>query len=301
MDVNLKPGKYVVAVSGGLDSVALLDMLHKSRLQARNEPIKIVVAHFDHGIRQDSHQDRQHVQTLARQYGLPFVYNEGQLGAGASEATARKARYNFLHNVRSASNARAIVTAHHQDDALETAVLNIIRGTGRKGLTALSSRSGIERPLLSASKHDLIKYAQSNGLVWREDSTNTDQNYLRNYVRHTILPRLDDKAKAQLRGIIVRQRAINHQLDTLLVNLLHSQSASRKIDRRWFNGLSHDCSREVMAAWLRAHGVREFDRRTLERLVVAAKVGKANKDYSLLDNRLMQIEADHLALTLLER
>src|SRR4051794_19867846 len=125
MDVVLpKPGSYVVAVSGGVDSMALLHYL-----QTR-PGIKLTVAHFDHGIRDDSPEDRKLAQEVAKSYKLPFVYHEGRLGGEASEATARAARYDFLNKVRRSSQAQAIITAHHQDDLLETAILNMLRGTG---------------------------------------------------------------------------------------------------------------------------------------------------------------------------
>src|SRR5665213_799396 len=135
MNVDLVPGKYVVAVSGGVDSISLLHIL-----QAQ-PGVRLIVAHFDHGIREDSVEDRRLVQNVAREYRLPFVYDAGNLGVDTSEAAARQARYRFLRRVQQASGARAIVTAHHQDDLLETAILNLLRGTGRKGLTALSNRS----------------------------------------------------------------------------------------------------------------------------------------------------------------
>src|SRR4051794_16456164 len=132
MKIYVGPGKYVVAVSGGVDSVGLLDLL-------RMDPgVKLTVSHFDHGIRDDSHLDRAHVQALARRYQLPFVYDKGALGPGASEAEARTARYQFLDNVKTKTGAHAIVTAHHQDDVLETAIINLLRGTGRKGLSSLT-------------------------------------------------------------------------------------------------------------------------------------------------------------------
>src|SRR5665213_1651974 len=106
-----KPGSYVVAVSGGVDSMALLNVLKgESR---RGGGWKLVVAHLDHGIRPESAEDRRLVQATARDYKLPFVYHEGRLGAGASEAAAREARYSFLRSVQKASDAVAIVTAHH--------------------------------------------------------------------------------------------------------------------------------------------------------------------------------------------
>jgi tRNA(Ile)-lysidine synthetase-like protein len=296
MDLVLPtPGSYVVAVSGGVDSVALLHALH-------DQPgLKLVVAHFDHGIREDSGEDRAFVQELAGRYTLPFVYDQGQLGAGASEAHARAARYGFLHKVQTAGGAGAIITAHHQDDVLETAIINMLRGSGRKGLSSLSSRPGLARPLLSTPKRDLIAYAKDQGLQWREDSTNQNQAYLRNYIRHTILPRFSAKDLDRLLELITSLHKINQELDSLIINQLHLQSVAGKLDRTWFNHLPHDASREVLAAWLRVHGVRDFDSKTLERLVVAAKVAAGGKLFPIRDGVTMQVQTDHLALARSER
>src|SRR4051812_4288271 len=108
MNVLLEPGKYVVAVSGGIDSVVLLDLL------CANPALQLVVAHFDHGIREDSAEDAAFVAALATLQGLEFVTGTAQLGAAASEDTARKARYEFLENVRARHGAAGVVTAHHQ-------------------------------------------------------------------------------------------------------------------------------------------------------------------------------------------
>jgi tRNA(Ile)-lysidine synthetase-like protein len=162
MKIQVEPGKYVVAVSGGVDSVVLLDLL-------RMYPgVHVVVAHFDHGIRDDSHLDRAHVQTLAQRYQLPFVYDKGRLGPGASEADARTARYDFLRKAQVASSADAIITAHHQDDVLETAIINLLRGTGRKGLSSLTSGEGIIRPLLEVPKSEIIDYAKRHRLQYTQ-------------------------------------------------------------------------------------------------------------------------------------
>src|SRR3990172_5722177 len=133
-DVDIKLGTYVVAVSGGVDSVVLLHLLVQKgqRAEGRGQSkYNFIVAHFDHGIREDSKLDRELVQELAKKYNLPFVYNQGNLGPKASEATARDARYAFLNKVKDSVSAQAIITAHHQDDVLETAIINLLRGTNR--------------------------------------------------------------------------------------------------------------------------------------------------------------------------
>jgi tRNA(Ile)-lysidine synthase len=300
MDVVLpKPGKYVIAVSGGVDSMALLNMLQEKSHE--NRDWKLVVAHLDHGIRSDSVDDRRLVQATARQYRLPFVYHESRLGPGASEAEAREARYSFLHNVRTASNAWAIITAHHQDDVLETAIINILRGSGRKGLTALDDHSGLARPLLRVSKKDIIDYACNQDLRWLEDSTNRDETYLRNYVRHRLVPRFSDTDRARFHQIITDLGRTNRELDALLTKQLRRQPTAGTLDRQWFNSLPHAVAREVMATWLRAHDSPGFDRKGLERLVVAAKTAAVGRTFPVRAGLNMEVLDERLALAGSER
>lgn len=289
-----KPGKYIVAVSGGVDSMVLLDILH------RRPGLELVVAHFDHGIRPDSAKDRQFVKAMAKEYGLPFVYEEGRLGAKAGEAKARQARYDFLGRAQKEHGAATIVTAHHQDDVLETAIINILRGTGRKGLTALRERPGLSRPLLKVPKQELLAYARQQSLGWREDPSNADLGYLRNYVRHKLLARIKDKDRADLAGILTRMTVTNRELDEILETLLSGQAGGR-LDRQWFGQLPHAVAREVMAAWLRSRNIAGFDSKTLERLVVAAKTGRTGKNFPVYADVKLEVGADYLALGGLER
>lgn len=290
-------GGYVLGVSGGVDSISLLHYL------ANNNPgdWRLTVAHLDHGIRPDSEQDRLLVQETARSLGLPFVYQRVDLGPGASEDEARTARYDFLRKAQQASGSRAIVTAHHQDDLLETAILNILRGTGRKGLTSLNSRHDTVRPLLHLPKQAIIAYAHDQGLRWNDDPTNFNTKYLRNYIRHKILPRLSYGDRQQLVNLINQAADSNHEIDEIITNQLHLQSSSGKLDRVWFSSLPYAVSREVMAGWLRANGVAGFDKRTLNRLVVAAKTGHTGKQYDVYLGVRMVILKNHLALEHLER
>lgn len=275
MRVELEPGRYVVAVSGGVDSVALLDML-------RQLPgVRLTVAHFDHGIRSDSQLDRQLVQNLARQYGLPFVYGQGHLGAGASEATAREARYNFLRQVQQAAGAQAIITAHHQDDLIETAILNMLRGTGRKGVTSLKDHYHLRRPMLHLSKQQIRDYAAEQGLAWREDSTNSDMTILRNYVRGSIVPRLGTKGRSDLLNHIGHMSVVNRAVDHDLMMYLHLQPSRQTLDRHAFTQLPHDLSLEVMAEWLRSHGVTQFSSKQLEQLVARCKTLEPGKQIDI--------------------
>jgi len=290
-----KPGIYIVAVSGGVDSVALLDIL-------RQQPyLKLIVAHLDHGIRLDSSEDRELVQDRAAGLGLPFVYNEANLGSSSSEAVARQARYKFLRQAQKDYKAQAIITAHHQDDVLETAIINLLRGSGRKGLTSLSSRPDIIRPLLNVTKQDLINYAKNQRLRWRDDPTNKDETYLRNYVRHQLLARFSDLDKVKLVTIVTSLTGVNQDIDRLLADQLNIHLADGCLDRQWFNSLPHNVAREVMATWLRANDMRDFDSRALERLVVVAKTAQPGKQIEAIHGVKMIVKNDNLALARPER
>ncbi|MEK7152313.1 MAG: tRNA lysidine(34) synthetase TilS, partial [Patescibacteria group bacterium] len=256
-------------VSGGVDSMVLLDML-------RQQPgLELTVAHFEHGIREDSDFDRMLVKKAAQRYGLPFVFERGNLGPHASEAQARDARYAFLRHVKEQTGAQAIITAHHQDDLIETAIINLLRGTGRRGLSSLRSTPELVRPLLDISKHALYGYAAKHPeLVWRVDSTNQSDAYLRNYIRHHLTKRLGEASKELLLSYIEYAGESNPLIDSLLLHDINRNTREGALDRQWFIMLPYDVSCETMAAWLRAHNVRGFDRKAIERLVVSAKVAR---------------------------
>jgi tRNA(Ile)-lysidine synthase len=202
--------KYIIAVSGGVDSVVLLDMMTKA---SKDE---LIVAHFDHGIREDSAEDAQFVSELANKYGLVYKSKREELGKNASEALARERRYAFLRGLAKEYNAR-IVTAHHLDDLVETVVINVQRGTGWRGLAVLDS--GVMRPLIDTPKQHIISYAQANGLAWREDSTNASDAYLRNRIRRKTMG-LDDDSKRQLRALHSHQKQLKREIDTEVVLLV---------------------------------------------------------------------------------
>ncbi len=131
------PGTALVCVSGGADSVALLDLMHEF---APSAGLSLVVAHADHQIRSDSRTVGQTVEGLAEHYGLPFELGELGLGPDASETVARRARYRWLRDVQQRRGARYLVTAHHRDDQVETVLLRALSGTGPAGLAGIPVR-----------------------------------------------------------------------------------------------------------------------------------------------------------------
>lgn len=290
MDISVKPGRYVIAVSGGVDSVVLLDLA-----QARPD-VRLTVAHFDHGIRNDSQQDRQFVAELAKTYNMPFVYDEGALGKDASEATARAARYAFLEKVCASVGAQAIITAHHQDDVIETVLINLLRGTNRKGLSSLQSTAKIVRPLLAVPKQQLVEYAKEHKLAWREDSTNEDMAYTRNAIRHQLIPKLTDQQRAQLVSMAQNMHVTNREIDAILSDIIAARTTSDKLEKRLVTMATHAVSKELIAHWLRGNGVRTFNAKMLERIVTATKTYRPDQVVDVDKNYYIAIQSDCLAL-----
>lgn len=288
---QLASGRYVVAVSGGVDSVVLLHLL------TQQPGLELIVAHFNHGIREDSEEDEVLVAKLASYYNLPFVSERGHLGPNTSEAVAREARYSFLDRVLHDRDAVAIVTAHHEDDMLETAIINVLRGTGRKGLSSLKSHEHLLRPMLHVTKEQVYDYAKKNQLEWREDSTNQDEKYLRNYIRHSILAKFSPEQREQLLGIIDKAKQLNEAIDELLNTELHIDISKDKISRHWFIMLSHSVAREVMLGWLRTRGSGlHIDRKTLEYLVQQAKTLAPGQRISVNKDWEIEVSREGLAL-----
>lgn len=273
----------MVAVSGGVDSMVLLDVL------AKQPGLDLVVAHFDHGIRPDSSQDRQLVAQAAQRYKLPYIYEEGHLGTGASEATARKARYDFLERAREKHQAQAIITAHHQDDLIETMLINLIRGTNRKGLSSLRSQSKLLRPLLKTGKGSILEYARQHHITWREDSTNASDAYLRNRLRQSVMTRLTSAQRAQLLAINQQAAAVNQVIDEEIAVLLSTLAENGKLSREQFADLPLPVAREVMAAWLRQHNVRNMSAKQIERLSTAVRSARHGTIHNIENRKNMKI------------
>ena len=254
--------KYVVAVSGGVDSVVLLDML-----VAAGEH-DVVVAHFDHGIREESDRDAAFVGELARCYGIRSYSERAELGPDASEALARTKRYEFLRTVAATENA-TIVTAHHADDVVETIAINLIRGTGWRGLAVMGDRT-IERPLIDLRKHELYEYAIRRKLEWVEDETNRTNAYLRNRVRAR-LAALPDESRQKLMELWNEQQTNARAID--------EESARLSSRSRYFMTMIDEASAlEILRYMLLEHDLT-LTRPQRARLLHVIKTARAGTTY----------------------
>ncbi len=177
----------LAAVSGGPDSTALLLALVEL---GRN----VVAAHYDHALRPGSETDAERVATLCRGLGVPLVAERRQapLGKGSLQTAARAARYDFLARAAAEHGRDRIAVAHTADDLAETVVMHLLRGTGVAGLRGMPARRGaIVRPLLGASRPQVLQFLAARGQAPLQDPSNADLRFLRARVRHLLMPRLD--------------------------------------------------------------------------------------------------------------
>ncbi len=204
------PGDTVlVAVSGGMDSVAMLHVLHTHR---RKLDISLHVAHLNHGIRgEQSNLDEQFVRDLAHGFHLPISVERAdvpalkeELGVGEEEA-ARIVRYEFLDKVAAGLDVDKIAVGHNADDRAESVLFNVLRGTGVDGLGSIRPvRGKVVRPLIDTPRSSIEAYVAENKLPYRVDESNMDVSYSRNRIRHELLPLLERDYNPQIRTALLR-------------------------------------------------------------------------------------------------
>jgi tRNA(Ile)-lysidine synthase len=189
------PGeKVIVAVSGGIDSMILLELLNS----LDDYRLDLVVAHLNHQLRgAESNRDEEFVRAAAARYALPCLIERVDVRELARsekrslEDAGREARHRFLESVVRKQGAACAALAHHADDQAETVLLRLLRGSGATGLSGMSPRSGLKvRPLLDVTRSEIVEYAESRQIAFREDRSNADRRFLRNRIRHELLPLL---------------------------------------------------------------------------------------------------------------
>ena len=260
--------KYVVAVSGGVDSVVLL---HQLVMAGEYE---LIVAHFDHGIRSDSAEDARFVAGLAAQYNLPFTTEREELGVSASEEQARSRRYGFLRAMAERYEA-TIVTAHHADDVIETIAINVRRGTGWRGAAVLDSPT-VVRPLLQMTKRQIRDYALEHRLEWVEDNTNASGRYLRNRLRHKLCYAPSAKKQA-LHAIRHRQLELKKSIDEEVSKYIQQKEHSRY----FFVQIDTQTAVELLRAIVVVAVMQSPTRPQLVRGLLAIKTARPGTSYEM--------------------
>lgn len=211
----------VVGVSGGPDSIALLHILLQLH---ESQGFRVHAAHLHHGLRAEADRDQELVEAVCQDWQVQLSTNRVDVGDLARkekmsvEEAGREARYRFLEDLRQEIGGHKIATAHHRGDQAETVLLHLIQGTGALGLQGiLPVRGRIIRPLLDLSKTEITDYLAQNGLPYRIDYSNYDNNYLRNRIRWELLPLLEDRFNPGMVDVLCRLAAVmkeeNHYWD----------------------------------------------------------------------------------------
>ncbi len=280
----------ILAISGGVDSMVMLDIF--TRLQYSSHDIsdldfnasgelgptqeyssgdikvssfdssdELIVAHFNHGTRPSACTDAAFVQKYCQQHDLTFILGEAKLGEDISEEVAREYRYDFLKKVSQENCPAAIYTAHHLDDLVESIAINLLRGTGWRGLAVLDT-PGIHRPFLEKEhmpeplqnnlpfdKKALQKYATTFKIPYRQDPTNAEDHYLRNRVRAKLSDYEQangDKYKMSFYDLWLQQKTLKKEIDALVQELL--PASDQPWQRSWFVNLNDQVALELLRA-----------------------------------------------------
>jgi tRNA(Ile)-lysidine synthase len=282
--------RFLLAVSGGQDSVIMADLFFVSG-------IPFGVAHCNYQLRgEDSDLDLEFVKKLAAQYEVPFYQNTfdtKNLAAQRKQSiqvVARQLRYDWLEEIRKNEDYHYICTAHHLNDTVETILYNLIKGTGLKGLTGIPEKNGhILRPLLFATKKDLLRYYREAELSHREDYSNSETSYARNQIRHKVIPPLHE-INPSLEHTMGRNlgywREIRQWFEVEAEKLRSEwmeQSPDRiKIDLEHL--CAHPASSSLLHFWLQAYG---FFPEQLENILQAYQNGAKSRIFLSATHRAL--------------
>lgn len=271
----IRPGMKIVAgVSGGADSTALLYALWF--LQKRLN-FKLCAAHLHHGLRgREADRDAWAVELMCLKLNVPLIMKkealrDTRMKAGVSlEMAARQARREFFRDVLASLSADAVAVAHTRNDQVETVLMRILQGTGIEGLGGMQYRNEpapglpVIRPMLDVSRNMIEQFLSRYQLSWREDRTNRDQRFLRNKIRHAILPYLEAQGITHVATSLIRLAEImreesvliNHQARAMLRKCRAGKTdGSLSVEK--IGKLSVAGQRRVFRAWLASYGIGE--------------------------------------------
>ena len=276
--------KLILAVSGGVDSMALLSMYKQA---------DIVVAHIDHGTRKSSAEDADFVRQKCQELGVKFYDTKLELGEGVSEELARKKRYEFLKTIQEKEGG-TICTAHHLDDVVESIAINLIRGTGWRGLTPFYGDE-LVRPFIISKmwKCDVLKFAGEQNIYFRQDPTNYEADYLRNRVREK-MPELDETARVDIITLFEKQNELRGKIEKLVAELAKQTVVGKNFHKKdLFLTADEKAALEVLREICLMHGY-SLTRKQLADFLSAIKTYTPHKRFNLPKNHFVTILKNYI-------
>ena len=277
---NLDKSKPVVlALSGGVDSMVLFDLLKKVGFN-------IIIAHVNHHKREESLAEEKYIRSFGEKFNTPVEVLDYFHETENFQAEAHNHRYNFFYQVAIKYNASSIITAHHYQDNLETIVMNIIKGSniygyaGIKDITTYNDMTVI-RPLINVSKNDIYKYALENDITYFEDSSNASDDYLRNRIRHHVIPLLE-KENPNLSNSVANYSHQLHEAFAYIRNnsVKYMVDNGNKIDINSFNNLALIQKKDIINYICDSRGILSSDNKICDILELIENP-KPNLSYDL--------------------
>ena len=256
----IKAGRYLIGLSGGADSVALLMTLLPD---IRDGRIAAEAVHVNHGLRgTESDDDEKFCRELCEREGVPLTVYRADLQGKTDEDSARKARYGFFREKYKAFKADGLILAHHADDQAETFLMRLTRGAGPEGLECMREDETVEdirilRPMLRIRREEIRAALTEDGTGWREDSTNTDTAYLRNKVRQELIPALEaisESAVDKICRTAGMMAADNDVRDAAAEKLLRENAKGSILNAASITAEPEAVRRRVLRKWWNAEG-----------------------------------------------
>ena len=256
----VQDGKYLLGLSGGADSVALMLMLLP---EIRNKTISVEAVHVNHGLRgAESDDDELFCIALCKREGIPLYTCRADLSGRTDEDAAREARFSIFRKRCAESGADALILAHHADDQAETFLMRLLRGTGPDGLACMKpddTIGGIRvlRPMLSLRREEIRDALRADGIPWREDASNGDPAYLRNRVRHELMPVLRNISGTAVEKICCTAAFIsedNRVLNREAGEILNRISDGRMLDAEALAKEPDAIRKRVLRIWWQKQG-----------------------------------------------
>ena len=251
---NIQNKKLLIAVSGGIDSIVLLDLMMEV---SRPLKLKLNIAHVHHGKTKSTYrnQTQNFVHLLAEGLSLPFFSNKPIKNNKNSERELRKIRYQHLEKWMKKSQADFLALAHTSDDLLETQLIRLIRGTGKDGLQAMQFlNQTLLRPLIFSTKNDIKKYALFRKLQWIEDPTNKQTKTLRNWMRHKWLKELEQKQKGACKNLSLSLERMSHTSEKEDLSIITPEG----LDRKKILELSYYNQKKWVARYMRQSQLKNY-------------------------------------------
>ena len=253
----------------------------------------IIVAHVDHGTRKSSAEDAVFVRQKCQELGVKFYETKLELGEGVSEELARKKRYEFLKTIQEKEGG-TLCTAHHLDDVLESIAINLIRGTGWRGLTPFYDDELVRPFIISKTwKRDVLKFAGEQNICFRQDPTNYETDYLRNRVREKMVE-LDETTRVNIIDLFEKQNKLREKIEKLVTELAKQTVVGKNFHKKeLFLVADEKVALEVLREICLMHG-HSLTRKQLEVFLSAIKTYTPHKRFNLPKNHFVTILKNYI-------